>query len=1124
MRSPFLYVFCFFACGVLAQAPDSRLHQVKLSANQQFSHRQEKARAFAAARQIPWEFNSAEGRHYLLVDVRNGIPVYWSGLNDEAAFTTNVVNVRTGGTVGLNLEGEGLTVGVWDEGLVKPHIELGDRILSTEGLNPKTHATHVTGTLIASGVNALAKGMAPKAKATTWYFDNDLSEMAGIAEAQALLVSNHSYGTTLGWQLVNNTWQWFGDPSIATSEDFRFGFYGDRAHKLDELAFAAPFYSIVWAAGNDRSQTGDGSRPPDCNGGTGYDCIIPESVAKNVITVGAINKVLNYASPASVFISTFSSGGPTDDGRIKPDLVAAGVNLFSLSADGDDTYTILSGTSMATPNVAGSLLLLQELYQKTHSGKSMKAATLKGLAIHTAREAGLAPGPDYTYGWGLLDAATAARVLSTEDGVNNLVIENTIEQGKTFEIMLNPKANQKITATLCWTDPAASPVADALDPTNLMLVNDLDLELISETGVVSYPWILDPNNPGAQATRGNNFRDNVEKLEFSLPQAKPYRLVVKHKGQLKNGRQDFSLIVNHVSSNPGRTLYWVGDSGNWSDSDHWATSSGGTPVPTTPTSLDVVIIDENSFDGVGDDRITLDQSVSCKAMRWLRTQPGSLQSQNNSITVSREFSASKGMTVDDKMTIVALSAETATGGLSLPKSGYFNANILVNGGSWDLDAGEIEQIDLNAGSLNFANKTITVHHFNSNTTNTRLLDVPGAKLYLLGSSSINGQQLTIESGMAELRMESTLALDWNEVVWNGTLAIDQGEITINGANNQFAKVDVDGSMTMGGSNYLGQLIAHGGSELALGNTTTQIIEDLELNGALAAPITISSAGSATLNLQQHELNCFDYLNISNVSVGGLGLINAGTNSTLANANGWAALPCSEVIFPDFEFRYACADGLTEFYDKSTGPISSYQWNFEGDSGQSTEEDPVHIFDEPGVYTVSLTISGMQQTRTHTSSVSVVSNTLPENHVTSNAMELASAIGAKTYQWLRDGEPIVGASQRTYAYAGQEGLFQVVTYDETCSRISMPAIITSTGEVFGDFQIYPNPVEKWLTIEGGSMGFSVQLKDLLGRVWHTQAASGKIGFSVEHLPAGFYLLSADIGEKKVTRKILVQHHP
>src|SRR3546814_20399712 len=81
---------------------------------------------------------------------------------------------------------------------------------------------------------------------------------------------------------------------------------------------------------------------------------------------------------------------------------------LAASSRGNDAYPLHSGTSSASPNIAGSLLLLQELYALRHDGAFMRAATLKGLAIHTAGEAGPSPGPDYRFGWGVLNTASAA--------------------------------------------------------------------------------------------------------------------------------------------------------------------------------------------------------------------------------------------------------------------------------------------------------------------------------------------------------------------------------------------------------------------------------------------------------------------------------------------------------------------------------------------------------------------------------------------------------------------------------------------------------------------------------------------------------------------------------------------
>src|SRR5690606_39774574 len=133
---------------------------------------------------------------------------------------------------------------------------------------------------------------------------------------------------------------------INNREDYRFGFYSSLSQQLDELAFSKPYYTVVRAAGNERTDVGDGTKNPDGP----EDSITPEGVAKNNITIGAVGEVRDYKGPEDVVMSSFSSWGPVDDGRIKPDLVAMGVNVFStaISSEGQqDSYTTMSGTSMA---------------------------------------------------------------------------------------------------------------------------------------------------------------------------------------------------------------------------------------------------------------------------------------------------------------------------------------------------------------------------------------------------------------------------------------------------------------------------------------------------------------------------------------------------------------------------------------------------------------------------------------------------------------------------------------------------------------------------------------------------------------------------------------------------------
>lgn len=525
----------------------------------------------AALKGWPLAFSNKSGRNVILTGIDNfGFPLY-TAADNEPAQTIGTNQLWAGGSTGLNLSGNSSRLngklGLWDEGRVRnSHVEIAQRALHRD--NPQeesNHATHVAGTLIGKGVNANAKGMAFGAEELITYdFGNHLSEMT--QEAGNLLLSNHSYGIIAGWNWNEDEdrWEFWGLPD--SKEDYKFGHYNNETKTIDDIAFNAPYYLIVKSAGNNRIENGPdvgenywgynnannlvnkGARPADMSDNGSYDCISTYGVAKNILTVGAIQKIVNgYINPGSAQMSSFSSWGPTDDGRIKPDIVADGVGVLSAIKNTDNSYGYMNGTSMAAPSITGSLLLLQEHYSALNEGNFMRAATLKGLVIHTADEAGEAPGPDYKFGWGVANMVTAAAVISAKN-TDKLIQEHTLANAGTYTLQVYASGNEPLAATICWTDPSGNVVtSNLLNNRSPMLRNDLDLRIVHEDDQF-LPWVLDVHNPTLAATTGDNSLDNVEKVVIAAPKKGTlYTIRVTNKGSLLNGVQAFSLIVTGTS-------------------------------------------------------------------------------------------------------------------------------------------------------------------------------------------------------------------------------------------------------------------------------------------------------------------------------------------------------------------------------------------------------------------------------------------------------------------------------------------------------------------------------------------------------------------------------------------------
>ncbi len=583
---PFIFVFI----ATILNAQDGTKKEVLMQTSRELAleARNKFSKAVLAAKEKGWpiQYASENQNNAKLISVdEKGWPKYYIGFTDPIqAITIGANKLWPGASSNLNLSGsdDNMTnkLGVWDEGSPQlTHKEFSGRITQKDNAkNIVTHSTHVAGIVMSKGLNPLSKGMAYNVKGILDYdWNNDLSEMSAAA-ANGMLISNHSYGTVSGWNYNSDSARWEFNGRFNEKEDYRFGLYDSDAQIQDSIAYNAPNYLIVFAAGNNRTSVGPavgqtywrrnesgrminaGARPADINSNDSYGSISTDKNAKNVLTVGAVFGLPSeYNKKEDVVISNFSSWGPTDDGRIKPDITAQGVAVFAPIATNDSSYGYLNGTSMAAPGAAGSLLLLQELshrFSVNGAPRILKSATVKGLAIHTANEAGLFPGPDYRFGWGLLNISEAAQVLNTALTNNNssnsphFVYENTLLNGESKSYTITASGTRPVKATIVWTDIKGTASELLNDPTP-ELVNDLDL-VITQGNKTHQTWNLNPGSPDSQAFRGTNNIDNVEKVEVDTSLVgTTYTITVKHKGTLERGQQNYSLII----SGAGGTAY-----------------------------------------------------------------------------------------------------------------------------------------------------------------------------------------------------------------------------------------------------------------------------------------------------------------------------------------------------------------------------------------------------------------------------------------------------------------------------------------------------------------------------------------------------------------------------------------
>src|SRR6185295_11022547 len=339
------------------------------------------------------------------------------------------------------------------------------------------HGSHVAGTVAGDNFSHLlthdtADGMAPGAKLViqdAGFQTDNCGDLPGIGCPVVDLNPIFQQAYTQGARLHTNSW---GDNENAAVQNN----YSAGSQDVDEFMWNHKDFLVFFAAGNSGPGSGSVGSP---------------STAKSAVSVGATQR-----ATAANNMASFSSCGPTADGRIKPEVTVPGQSIVSANNDGNVTTNTcttlsLSGTSMASPGGAGLTALIRQYYtdgwyptgsKNSANALTPSAALMRATLVNSAiNMTGTTAIPANCQGWGrvLLEDALfftgQARKLWVKDNATPFSTGSTNEdRAFTFTVT----AGQPLKATLAWTDFPSTPAA------NPNINNDLDLIVTGPTGTV----------------------------------------------------------------------------------------------------------------------------------------------------------------------------------------------------------------------------------------------------------------------------------------------------------------------------------------------------------------------------------------------------------------------------------------------------------------------------------------------------------------------------------------------------------------------------------------------------------------------------------------------------------------
>ncbi len=453
--------------------------------------------------------------------------------NANASFIAGADFARTMASV--NLTGYGEVIGISDTGLDVDHGDFDGRLRSpvfnlfgpdNSGADSNSgHGTHVTSTLLGDGSgDSNATGIVPQA---TFHFYQLEVDSSGLLARWGSLYEMFEHSLLNDAYIHTNSW---GSDSLV-------GDYTSDSRSIDWFTNDYPEFLVIFSAG-DMGESG----------------VTSPSTAKNALSVGASTTgAFDSATVGQVFNE--SSSGPTSDGRIKPDLVAPGVMICSARAQEADLtsgsncsdamhsdgstpmYMTLSGSSMATPVVAGASAMAREFLRGEVGIATPSSPLIRALLVNGAEDIGEQDVPNPREGWGQLNISNS--LFPQSNGENLSVFydqERQLLPGHSFIYTFEVSGGSGIDVTLAWNDKEGSASADQ---NASRLVNNLDLVVTSPTGDV-----YNGNNFAngiSQLTGPNDQLNNLERFRIPSSQSGIWTIQVGHAGGFS---QDFSLVLS----------------------------------------------------------------------------------------------------------------------------------------------------------------------------------------------------------------------------------------------------------------------------------------------------------------------------------------------------------------------------------------------------------------------------------------------------------------------------------------------------------------------------------------------------------------------------------------------------